>query len=194
MKTKKLLLTATVVAIVAIATAVEKPKMSVVPLAANQAVISITNENPAYFEVSIETPNGDLVYYKQSSKPLTRYQKTFDVTNLENGNYILSLKVNDTKLTKEIEIASSNIYVGDSKLRFDPFFSFDDNLLKFSFLNFEEENFKLNILKNGELVYQKKLGKNFTLSKGYDLSNLKSGNYEVLLTSYQNKFTYSLVK
>lgn len=194
MKTIKFLCTVSAVVIVAIATAVEKPKMDVIPLTANKVIISITNENPAYFEVSIETLNGDLVYYKQSSKPLTDYQKTFDMTNLRNGNYVLSLKVNDTKLSKNIEVASKGIYVGDSKLRFDPFFSFNKNLLKFSYLNFDQDNFKLYIMKKGELVYQKKLGKDFAMSDGYDLSNLEAGNYKVLLSSYKNEFVYSLVK
>ena len=55
MKTIKLLTTMSAVAVVAIATAVEKPKMNVIPLTADRAVVSITNENPAFFEVSIET-------------------------------------------------------------------------------------------------------------------------------------------
>ena len=61
MKTIKLLTTLTAVAIVAIATAVEKPKMDVIPLTADRAIVSVTNENPALFEMSIETLDGSLV-------------------------------------------------------------------------------------------------------------------------------------
>ena len=61
MKTIKLLFTATVVAIAAIATAVEKPKMNVVPLTADRAIVSILNENAAFLELSIQAENGDMV-------------------------------------------------------------------------------------------------------------------------------------
>ena len=194
MKTIKLLTTMSAVAVVAIATAVEKPKMNVIPLTADRAVVSITNENPAFFEVSIETHNGDLVYYKKSSKPITDYQKTFDFTNLENGNYVLSLKVNDTELSKDFKVNNKEIMVGESILKFDPYFSFNDNVLKFSLLNVEEENFMLTIYNNGDLIYRKKLGNELSLQKGFDLSKLAKGDYKVVLSSVNDEYYYSLVK
>jgi hypothetical protein len=54
MKTIKLALTLAAFAVVAMATAVEKPKMNVIPVNAERAVVLATNENPAYFEVSIK--------------------------------------------------------------------------------------------------------------------------------------------
>ncbi len=194
MKTIKLLLTATAVAIVAIATAVETPKMSVVPVTADRAIVSITNEKAAFFELSIHAENGDLVYYKQSAKELTDYQKTFDFENLENGNYVMDLKINDTKLSRNFVVRQSGISVGESKLRFDPFFAFDGNTLKFSYLNFDKENFKFNLYYEKELVYQAKIGKEFNLTSGYDLSKLNAGDYTVILSSYNNEFVYNIKK
>src|SRR5690606_19236123 len=158
MKTIRLLFTVTAVAIAAIVTAVEKPKMDVIPLNANQAIVSITNENPALFEMSIETNNGDLVYYKQTTKISTEYKKTFDFANLQNGSYILKLKVNDTRVYREFEVNNNEIVVGDSKMKFDPYFSFKNNELKFSYLNFDQENFNVSIYNENELFFNKKLG------------------------------------
>jgi hypothetical protein len=194
MKTINYLLTITAVAIVAIATAVEKPKMNIVPLNADRAIVSITNENPAYFELSIQTQKGDVVYYKQSNKPLTDYQKVYDFKELENGNYVLNLKVNDTKLSKEIQVASNRIYVGDSKIQFDPYFAFDGQVLKFSYLNFDKEMFKMNIYDENGMIYESKLGKDIAITNGYDLSKLEAGNYKVVLRSFTNEYVYSLVK
>ena len=194
MKTIKFLCTVSAEAIVAIATAVEKPKMEVIPLNAKQAIISITNENPAYFEVSIKALNGDMVYYKQSSKPITDYQKIFDFEKLKKGNYILNLKVNDTSLSKDFTMASNGILTGESKLRFDPYFDFENGILKLSYLNFDKENLKLNIYNNEGLSFQTKLGKDFSISKGYDLSKLEAGKYKVVLSSFNNEFVYSIEK
>lgn len=194
MKTIRLLFTATAVAIAAIVTAVEKPKMDVIPLNANQAIVSITNENPALFEMSIETNNGDLVYYKQTTKISTEYKKTFDFANLQNGSYVLKLKVNDTRVYREFEVNNNEIVVGDSKMKFDPYFSFKNSELKFSYLNFDQENFNVSIYNGNGLLFNKKLGKDFAIQEGFNLSKLEKGNYTVVLSSLSNEYVYTLEK
>ncbi len=193
MKTIKLLFTVTAVMIAAIVTAVEKPKMDVIPLNADRAIVSITNEKPALFEMSIETNKGDLIYYKQTTKASTEYKKTFDFANLQNGSYILKLKVNDTKVLREFEVSNKKILVGDSKMTYDPYFSFKDNILKFSYLNFDQENFYVSIYNEGEL-YFKKIGKDFAIQEGFNLSKLEKGNYKVVLSSLSSEYVYSLEK
>ncbi|WP_163324940.1 hypothetical protein [Draconibacterium mangrovi] len=194
MKTIKLLSTVLAVAIVAVATAVEKPKMSVTPLSADKAVVTIMNENASLFELSIQSEDGELVYYKQTTKPLTSYQKIYDFKNLENGNYTMDLRVNDTRLIRDIQVASNGIFVGESKLRIDPYFAFADGILKLSYLNFDEERLSINIYDENGLVYKSDLGKEFNVASGYDLSALRNGKYEVVLSSYNNEFTFSLEK
>jgi len=44
------------------------------------------------------------------------------------------------------------------------------------------------------LVYSSKLGKGFNMVNGYDLSGLTAGNYDVVLSSMDKEFTYSLKK
>jgi len=194
MKTIKFLSTVMAVAIVAVASAVEKPKMSVVPVTSDRAVVSIINNKEAMFELSITAENGDLVYYKQSVKPLNTYQKIFDFSKLENGIYTMNLKVNDTRLSKNFEVASNGIYVGESKMRFDSYFSYANDVLKLSFLNFDQDNLTLNIYDESGLVYESKLGKDFNIVSGYDLSALARGKYSVVLSSKNDEFTYTLEK
>lgn len=194
MKTIKFLSTVTAVAIVAIATAVEKPKMNVIPVTADRAIVSITNENAAYFEVSIEAENGEMVYYKQSSEPLTDYKKIFDFAELKVGNYVMNLKVNDTKLSRNFEVTPREISVGNAKMSIDPYFDFKNDVLKFSFLNFDKENMAVNIYGDNGLVYSSKLGNDFTISSGYNLSNLEKGKYKVVLKSSNEEYAFSLVK
>jgi hypothetical protein len=85
MKTIKLAFTVAALAVATIATAVEKPKMNVIPLNSERAIVSVTNENSAIFEVSIEAENGDLVYYKQTSEPVTDFRQVYDFKNLAEG-------------------------------------------------------------------------------------------------------------
>ncbi len=195
MKTIKLFTTGLAVAIVAIATAVERPKMIVTPISPDRALVSIQNENAALFELSIYAKNGDLVYYKQSTEVANNYQKVFDFKNLEAGNYTMNLRVNDTRLSKDFEVTSKGINVDeDSKLRFDPYFTYTDNVLKVSYLNFDNENLKLSFYDQNGLIYQSTLGKDFDIQSGYNLAALEPGNYNVVLSSRNNEFKFTLEK
>ncbi|MCA1760457.1 MAG: hypothetical protein LC658_11880, partial [Bacteroidales bacterium] len=101
MKTIKLAFTVAALAAATIATAVEKPKMNVVPINSERAIVSVTNVNPAIFEVSIEAENGDMVYYKQTSEPVTDFKQIYDFKDLAYGKYVLNMKVNDTKVMND---------------------------------------------------------------------------------------------
>ena len=194
MKTIKLLSTVLAVAIVAVATAVEKPKMSFVPLSADRAVVSIVNGEEAQFELSIRAKDGELIYYKQTTKPLITYQKLYDFENLENGNYTMDLRVNGTRVIKDFEVASNEIFVGESKERIDPYFAFADDVLKLTYLNFDQEKLSLNIYNEEGLVYKSNLGKDFSIASGFDLKALEAGNYEVVLSSAKNSYSFNLQK
>lgn len=194
MKTIKLVFTVMAVAVAAIVTGVEKPKMNVTPVSADRAIVSILNENPAQFEVSIKAENGDLVYYKQSDNSITDYRKIFDFTDLEAGNYLLNLKVNGTSVSNDFSVSHKGIVVGEKKMRYAPFFNHKENVLQLSYLNFDQEPLKLKFFDNKGLVYQKELGKDFNITTGYDLSKLEKGSYTVVLSSFDNEFTYNLVK
>jgi hypothetical protein len=194
MKTMKFVFTMMTVAVAAIATGAEKPRMDVIPLTSNKAIVAIENENPAVFEVSIEANNGDLVYYKQTTNPITDYRKVFNFANLETGAYVFNLKVNDTKVSNDFEVSPEGIVIGASKMRFDPYFQFSDNVLKLSYLNFDKEDLKLNLYGDNKLVYKTKLGSDFNIATGYNLSKLKKGSYQVVLSSLSKKFTFELKK
>ena len=194
MKTIKLVFTVMAVAVATIVTGVEKPKMNVIPLTADRAIVSIENENPAQFEVSIKAENGDLVYYKQSSNSITDYRKVFDFKDLEAGSYVFNLKVNETSVSNEFSVSHKGIVVGEKKMRFAPYFNYNEDVLQLSYLNFDQEKLNLKFFNNSGLVYQTELGKDFNIATGYDLSKLEEGSYTVILSSFDNEFTYKLVK
>ena len=194
MKTIKILSVFTFLAVVGIATAVEKPKMNVIQLSDETALIAVTNENPAYFELSIKAENGDLVYYKESATELTDLRQVVNYSKLDNGFYSFKLKVNDTYVSRDFEINNKKMIVGESKMKYAPHFDYSSDILKLSYLNFDEENVKFKIYSNGELVFESKLGKEFVLTTGYDLSKLEKGKYQVELGSLNQQFTYDIEK
>lgn len=194
MKTIKLTIMMVLVAFVAITNAVERPKLNVVPVNSDMAIVAVSNEKPAYFEISIETLSGETVYYRQTNEPVTDYNKIYDFSNLSKGNYVLSLKVNDTRISNEFVVSADGLKVGQNKMTFDPWFAFSDNRLKVSFLNFDQGNVELYLYNDEGLVYQSRLGRDFSITKGFDLSKLGKGSYKAVLSSASNEFTYHLSK
>jgi len=174
--------------------AVEKPKMNVIPLSDENALIAVANENPTYFELSIVAENGDLVYHKESTSEITDLRQIINYSNMEDGNYTLKVKLKDTYVLRDFEINNKGMVVGDAKMKYSPYFDFNSDVLKLSYLNFDEENVKFKIYNEGELVFENKLGKEFVISAGFDLSQLEKGKYEVELTSYKNQFSYNIKK
>lgn len=177
-----------------VATAVEKPKMHVIPVTADRAVVALTNENPARFEITMKDQDGRVVYYKKTSGTSTDYRKVFDFSDLEKGTYELSFKINNTLIKRNIEIGNGAIQVNDSELRFDPYFKMDGNVLKLSYLNFDENELLLSLFKNNDVVYQSFIGKEFNTLRGFDLSKLENGRYEVVLADGDNEYSYTVEK
>ncbi len=194
MKTIKLTVAAALMAVAITATAVERPEVSLIPVDNEKAILSVKNENAAYFELGIYTLYGEMVYYKRTNEQLKDYRRVYDFTNLAQGKYLLSLKVNDTKVTKDFEVTGTGIKVGQNKVSYDPYFNFENNELKFSYLNFDQENLKLLIYSNNGLVYEKNLGKEFNVITGFDLSKLENGSYSIILNSPDKEFSYNIVK
>ncbi len=194
MKTKQFFITLAAIAITLLATAVEKPKMNVINLGEDLAMIAVANENPAYFELSILAENGDLVYHKEWASEITDLRQIINYSNLENGNYSLNLKVKNTFVARNFEVNNQGIVVGEEKMKYAPYFDFTSDVLKLSYLNFDEENVKFKIYNEGGLVFENKLGKDFVISAGFDLSQLEKGKYEIELSSYKNQFSYHIEK
>jgi hypothetical protein len=145
-------------------------------------------------ELSILASNGDVVYYRQTNDPVTSYHKLYDFKNLAYGKYELHLKVNETNVTSSFELSSTGIKVGDNKMTFDPWFAFSNNVLKVSYLNFDQENLYLYLYNDNGLVYHKRLGRDFSITKGYDLSKLQQGNYRAVLSSDSSDYAFNLSK
>ena len=194
MKTKRILVTLFAAAIVTFASATDLSKMTVNQLNANQLIVSVLNNKVSNFEISVIAKNGDMVYFKQSDKPISSYQKIIDVQNLENGKYKMILKVNDTSMEKDFTITTNKIFLGESELSIDPYFIFDGKDLKFSYLNFKNEKFRLEIYDENELIFKTKIGHDFSIHSGYNLSKLEAGNYTAVLTSFNKEYIYQFEK
>lgn len=194
MKTMRFLSTVLALAITAIVSAVEKPKMNVQPLNSDRVLVTVQNKSADDVEMSIQNESGDVVFYKYCSKPGLSVNTILDVNQMVNGDYKLKIVMNGKILESDLTIASKQIKTGEIKESLAPYFMYNGKDIIITQLNFEKENYKFEIYDENGLVYQKTIGNESLIHAGFDLSKLKSGSYEVALNSANNHFTYQFEK
>lgn len=194
MKTKKTLVTIFAVAVSVIAMATEKPKTNVHSLDDEKVLVTMQAEQASKMEVTIEDQYGNIVYYKQTKNPVSTYTKIFNLKELKKGNYMLTVKVNDLATTRELAVNGDRITVGKASESVAPFFTFVDNRLILAHLNFENENYRIEIYGNEGLVHKSTVGNNPTISARFDLSQVEDGQYQVFLNSANHDYNYRFVK
>jgi hypothetical protein len=167
-------------------------KLNILPLTSEKAVVAISNNAAANFQISIENEKGEKIFYKETHSDTKDYRKIFDFSDLENGDYKLTVSIDGSIAERKFKIASDNISVGKEKSITEPYFAFKDGVLKLSYLNFPEENLNVNFYKDKDLVYSKEIGNKFNIIEGFDLSNLEKGAYSVELSGENRIFTYNV--
>jgi hypothetical protein len=167
-------------------------KVNILPLTAEKAVIAISNTATTNFKISIEKENGEVVYYKETEADSKDYRKVFDFSNLEKGEYKLTVSAEGFTSEHEFKIENRNIAVGKEKSILEPYFAYKDGVLKLSYLNFPEENLSLNFYAQNDLIYSKRIGDKFNVLEGFDLSKLDKGAYSVVLSAGDESYTYDI--
>ncbi len=166
-------------------------KVNILPLTSETAVVAISSVDASNLQISIENENGEKVYYKETDAENKDYRKVFDFSNLERGDYKLSVTTNGLTTERNFSI-DKNIAVGKEKSLIEPYFAYKNGVLRVSYLNFPEENVSLNFYANNDLVYSKEIGTKFNVTEGYDLSKLDKGSYSVVLSTDSKSYSYDL--
>lgn len=170
------------------------PRLDVVPVSTQKAVVTLANENPARFEVTVRAEDGSVIYRQLSDRSATGYRRIFDFSDMADGHYELSFKVNNTLVKRSVSIKDQSFTVGETEWRFDPYFAYSNDILKVTYLNFDEASLSLAIIRDGVTVWESELGTGFNTMKGYDVSALERGEYNVVLAGNKEEYTFSFEK
>lgn len=169
-----------------------KPALNIIPISADRVLVAMENEKPSPMEVRITDENGQTVFYKNVRRPGNEYRKIYDLTALENGRYEVTFNIDNTRAKRNIEIEDNQVKVSEIRYSYEPMFQFENDKLKITYLNFDQEDFNLRLYRNGQLVYESKLGNDFAITRGFNLSRLDFGNYDVVLSSNQKQYYHTV--
>jgi hypothetical protein len=169
-----------------------KPALNIVPINADRVLVAMENGVPTPMEVRVTDTNGRLVFYKSVRRPNKDYKKIYDLSALEDGLYSLTISTDNVRTQRTIELKDNNVVVGELRHAYDPSFIFDNNTLKFSYLNFDQENYNFILYRQGTEVFRTSLGNDFAMTKGFDLSKLDRGYYEAVIASANNEYYHNV--
>jgi hypothetical protein len=167
-------------------------KVNIRPINSEKAVVAISNAEASNYQISIVNDKGEVVYSKQTDEETMDYNKVFDFSNLENGDYKLVATVNRLTTERAFYVNNKTILVGKEKNMIEPYFTYKNGTLKISYLNFSQEKLNLNFYTENEMVYSDVIGDSFSIQKGYNLSKLEKGSYSVVLSTVDKAYTYNV--
>jgi hypothetical protein len=159
-----------------------------------KALVEFSNPVKTSFEISIVDEAGDEIYFKETKEKQNELTKKFDFSNLEDGKYTMKVKTDSGSKENEIMVAGSTVEFGKEITKTHPFFSYKNDQLKLSFLNHQNEELSLHLYNGDELIWSSALENSSVIHKGYDLSELLSGNYQLVLASGNDVYEFDFVR
>jgi hypothetical protein len=168
--------------------------VSIVQGANNEAIIRISNAVDSKYKIEIQNDAGDVIYYKETKSPSKTYQNVYDFSKLDDGNYTFTVKLNKEFSQTDLRIDNGKVKVMEQDKELDPFFAYQNDILKLSYLNYDLGDVKMYIYEQGSnnLVYEVDLGSDFALHHALDFSKLRTGKYDAVLVGDLKSYEYEL--
>ena len=169
-------------------------KVDVIPADKKKTLVHAVNSDKSKFEIDIKNEKGEIVYYKMTVKPETEYAKYYNLSALRSGIYTLTVKVDDELMESTLKIDHGQVELIKQKKEIQPYFTLNGNCLEVSWLNFAQEDSRLQIFDKKGLLFEKTLDRQFTVNTALDLSQLTRGEYTAVLITGNNYYEYSVKK
>jgi hypothetical protein len=166
--------------------------VNILPINSEKAVVSVSALTNCNFSIKIVNEKNQIVYYNENSIPGEYYRKVFNFSDLEDGEFTLSVASGNLKTERSFQKTRRSIQVGTEKTTLDPFFSYKNDILKFTYMNFMNENITLSFYENNQKLYSKAIGKTFNVVEALDLSKVEKGNYLAVLRAGSKEYLYPI--
>jgi hypothetical protein len=184
MKTKLWALTALAFFIVAIGIAAEFPKIKVIAVEPEKAMVVYSASAETPLEITLSNKQGEVLYFKRTEKRCSEYSKVFDFSQLGDGIYDICINYGNKSVGRTLTLKDQVFNIGPSEQHFEPLFTLKDDKLNVSFLNCCLKPVTLHVYKKGRHIESVRLGKDLAIQKCFDLSELKKGEYDIVLSGF----------
>ncbi len=169
-------------------------KVNILPINSEKAVVAVSTLSDSNFSITIVNEKNQIVYYNENSIAGEYYRQVFNFSELEDGEFTLSVVAGDLKTERSFHKTKGKFEVEEEKTTLVPFFSYKDDILRFTYINFMNDNLTLYFYKDSQLLYSKKIGKDFSVVEALNLSKVSKGEYLAVLSTGDKDFSYSINK
>ena len=84
-------------------------------------MVEITNSKIADYEIQLFDENSNLIYSMETESPIEDLTKRYNLSGLEDGNYLYIVKTNLEKVTKHLAIEDGQVHVMDIRKTLSPY-------------------------------------------------------------------------
>ncbi|MCK3683631.1 hypothetical protein [Maribellus sp. YY47] len=190
MKTKSWVLFTLTLFIAAIGSATDFPKMNVVQVEKDKAMLAYSASTATPLEITLTNSDGEILYFNCTNERYREYKKLFDFSKIGDGDYCLSVNFGNQSVSRSLSINHNKMEVGPPQKCYVPCFNLNGNQLDISFLNTGMKQVYVNIYHNGEHIEEAKLGRDLAIQKRLDLKRLRPGEYLVVVSERFKDHTF----
>ena len=165
-------------------------KVNVTPLGEDNAIVNISNTALGNFDIEVRDLYGELIFSKKTKGEAMDYRKKYDFSRLDDGTYDLTVKTETDIYESRFTLEHGDMTVLKESRTAKPYFYVDNNIFKMSYLNFDQNNLKLYVYGENDLLLEKKLSNDFAVHEGLDFSKTGSGMYRIVLVDDNNIFQH----
>lgn len=173
-----------------VASASGNATLNLIPVEDQKVLVAFESLIPGQISLTLTDSDERVVYYKSTFSPKAEYRGIYNLSELQDGAYTLSVNSGDARISRNIEIKNKELAFSDPVFSNTPVFSLNKQLLDISFLNNQLENVSVQIFRNNSLVYASQLGDGLVVQNRFDLSSLPGGDYRVYLVSGNDTYTF----
>lgn len=173
-----------------VASASGNATLNLIPVEDQKVLVAFESAIPGQISLTLTDSDDRVVYYKSTFSPKAEYRGIYNLSELQDGAYTLSVNSGDARISRNIEIKNKELAFSDPVFGNTPVFSLNKQLLDISFLNNQLENVSVQIFRNNSLVYASQLGDGLVVQNRFDLSRLPGGDYRVYLVSGNDTYTF----
>lgn len=156
-------------------------------------VLNTANWTKTDLQVEIQDPQGNSLTYQQYSKKEAGKLKRFNLSSLDNGEYLVTLSDDQRTYNQSFTLGTKSLIIHpEIKTYIKPQISVNLTTLKVNFLNLGK-NATLKILDHqNETVYQTLIDQP-AFNKQYNLSKLAKGDYTVMVSQEDKYYAQAFV-
>ncbi len=173
-----------------VASASGNATLNLIPVEDQKVLVAFESLIPGQISLTLTDSDERVVYYKSTFSPKAEYRGIYNLSELQDGAYTLSVNSGDARISRNIEIKNKELAFSDPVFGNTPVFSLNKQLLDISFLNNQLKNVSVQIFRNNSLVYASQLGDGLVVQNRFDLSRLPGGDYRVYLVSGNDTYTF----